>query len=67
LIPRGCICSARQNQVDESVAGGLELDQLARARVRMDTGYASTCVRTAVQSLLNVAGASAFSGANDLH
>ncbi len=33
---------------------------LERARVRMDVGYATTCLREAVQSLLTVSGAGSF-------
>jgi 3-hydroxy-9,10-secoandrosta-1,3,5(10)-triene-9,17-dione monooxygenase len=52
------------DQVDEAVATGTELDMTTRARVRMDSGYASKCLRDAVHLLLSVGGASTFSRTN---
>jgi 3-hydroxy-9,10-secoandrosta-1,3,5(10)-triene-9,17-dione monooxygenase len=41
-----------------------QLDMTTRARVRMDSGYASKCLRDAVHLLLSVGGASTFSRTN---
>ncbi|MDT7771692.1 MAG: hypothetical protein QOC67_616, partial [Pseudonocardiales bacterium] len=41
-----------------------QLDMTTRARVRMDSGYASKCLRDAVHLLLSVGGASTFARTN---
>ncbi|HTF50109.1 MAG TPA: acyl-CoA dehydrogenase family protein [Pseudonocardia sp.] len=52
------------HQVDEAATTAAELDITTRARVRMDAGYASKCLREAVHLLLSVSGASTFSRIN---
>ncbi|MER6165517.1 acyl-CoA dehydrogenase family protein [Streptomyces violaceorubidus] len=49
--------------VDEAADAGTALDPVDRARVRMDVGHASVCLRDAVQLLLSVNGAGGFSRA----
>ncbi|MFE7750257.1 acyl-CoA dehydrogenase family protein [Streptomyces sp. NPDC057428] len=49
--------------VDAAAASSAAPTLLERARVRMDVGHASTCLRQAVQLLLTVNGASGFSRA----
>lgn len=44
-----------------AAASGITPTLLERARVRMDAGHASACLRQAVQSLLTVSGAGSFS------
>jgi alkylation response protein AidB-like acyl-CoA dehydrogenase len=51
-------------RVDELAATGAEFDLNTRARVRMDAGYATRCLRDAVHLLLSVGGAGSFSRAN---
>jgi 3-hydroxy-9,10-secoandrosta-1,3,5(10)-triene-9,17-dione monooxygenase len=46
-----------------AAASGSTPDLLERARVRMDIGHASGCLREAVQLLLTISGASSFSRA----
>lgn len=46
--------------VDAAAASDTTSDLVDRARVRMDTAYASTCLREAVQLLLTVNGAGSF-------
>jgi 3-hydroxy-9,10-secoandrosta-1,3,5(10)-triene-9,17-dione monooxygenase len=52
------------NWADAVVEGGAELDEVARARLRMDAGYASKALRTAADLLVNVGGASSLSATN---
>lgn len=54
--------SARE--LDHAAATGADIDLTVRARARMDTGHASTCLREAARLLLNVSGASSFSRTN---
>jgi alkylation response protein AidB-like acyl-CoA dehydrogenase len=46
--------------VDRAATEVAEIDMVVRARARMDIGYASKCLRDAVQLLLSVSGASSF-------
>ena len=47
--------------LDTAVVGGADInDPVARARVRMDTGYAARCLREAVGLLMDVSGAGSF-------
>lgn len=52
------------NHVDATIAAGTELEETARARVRMDSGYASKVLREAADLLLSVGGAGSFSATN---
>ncbi|MFJ7495087.1 acyl-CoA dehydrogenase family protein [Streptomyces sp. NPDC097727] len=47
--------------VDDAATAGTALELVDRARVRMDVGHASACLRNAVQQLLTVNGAGSFS------
>ncbi|KOV71671.1 MULTISPECIES: acyl-CoA dehydrogenase family protein [Streptomyces] len=47
--------------IGTAAASGTTPTLLERARVRMDAGHASTCLRQAVQALLTVSGAGSFS------
>ncbi|ATU95383.1 acyl-CoA dehydrogenase family protein [Phyllobacterium zundukense] len=63
---RGAIDSARlhvmraASDIDRSVASGVPMSDLERARVRLDEAVAQKRVREAVDLLLNIGGASAF-------
>lgn len=48
------------NVLGAAMAVGGQPRALARARIRMDSGHASHCLREAVQLLLTVSGASTF-------
>lgn len=57
--------------IDAAVADGAAgtdrvgiTDSVARARVRMDTGYAAKCLREAARLLLSIGGASSFARGN---
>lgn len=52
--------------LDTAVANGVIDDEVARARVRMDMGYAAKCLREAAGLLMGVSGASSFAGRNPL-
>jgi alkylation response protein AidB-like acyl-CoA dehydrogenase len=52
--------------LDRAAAGQTPLEPTARARVRMDIGHATACLRQAVHLLLNVAGGSAFASVNPI-
>ncbi|MER5216854.1 acyl-CoA dehydrogenase family protein [Streptomyces sp. NPDC002838] len=53
-------------QIDQAAAEGRALDVTERLRVRMDTGYAITRARQAIDLLLDVNGASSFAESNPL-
>jgi 3-hydroxy-9,10-secoandrosta-1,3,5(10)-triene-9,17-dione monooxygenase len=53
--------------LDTAVVGGADInDPVARARVRMDTGYAARCLREAAGLLMDVSGAGSFARSNPL-
>ncbi|MEU6745941.1 acyl-CoA dehydrogenase family protein [Spirillospora sp. NPDC046719] len=52
--------------IDQAAAQGRPLDVTERLRVRMDTGYAITRARQAIDLLLDVNGASSFAESNPL-
>nr|WP_237556359.1 acyl-CoA dehydrogenase family protein [Streptomyces sp. SID5914] len=52
--------------IDQAAAEGRHLDVTERLRVRMDTGYAVTRVREAIELLLDANGASSFAESNPL-
>lgn len=52
--------------IDQAAAEGRPLDVVQRLRVRMDTGYAITRVREALELLLDANGASSFAESNPL-
>jgi 3-hydroxy-9,10-secoandrosta-1,3,5(10)-triene-9,17-dione monooxygenase len=54
------------DMLDATAASGGAVDPLARARVRMDAGHASACLRSAMELLLTVGGASSMAVVNPL-
>ena len=54
------------DMLDATAAAGGALEPLGRARVRMDAGYASACLRSAMELLLTVGGAAGMAVANPL-
>ncbi|MEV4177952.1 acyl-CoA dehydrogenase family protein [Nonomuraea sp. NPDC049709] len=52
--------------IDTAAADGRSLDLTERMRVRMDTGYAVSCARRAIDLLIDVNGASSFAEKNPL-
>lgn len=52
--------------IDGAAARGEYLDFLTRARVRADTGYVSSCVREAVDTLVSAHGGSSFAESSAL-
>jgi 3-hydroxy-9,10-secoandrosta-1,3,5(10)-triene-9,17-dione monooxygenase len=52
--------------LDATAAAGGAFEPLVRARVRMDAGYASACLRSAMELLMTVGGASGMAVANPL-
>lgn len=52
--------------LDATAAAGGVFEPLVRARVRMDAGYASACLRSAMELLLTVGGAAGMAVANPL-
>ena len=67
LIDSARLHLARSADVlDQHSRRGVFPDELTRARVRMDTGYAAECCRRAMDLLMNVGGAGAFAQVNPL-
>ncbi|MFC4948420.1 acyl-CoA dehydrogenase family protein [Pseudonocardia sp. GCM10023141] len=60
LMRRACA------DVDAAAAGGVQLDRLTRARVRMDTGVIGELVKDGLDRLMTANGASSFADANVL-
>lgn len=60
LMRRACA------DVDAAAARGIQLDQLTRARVRMDTGMIGELVKDGLDRLMTANGASSFAEANVL-
>jgi alkylation response protein AidB-like acyl-CoA dehydrogenase len=54
------------DMLDATAASGEAFEPLKRARVRMDAGHASTCLRSAMDLLLTVGGAASMAVANPL-
>jgi 3-hydroxy-9,10-secoandrosta-1,3,5(10)-triene-9,17-dione monooxygenase len=52
--------------LDATAAAGGAFEPLGRARVRMDAGYASACLRSAMELLLTAGGAAGMAVANPL-
>jgi hypothetical protein len=52
--------------LEAAAAAGGTFDLLSRARVRLDTGNASTCLRSAKELLLTVGGAASMAVANSV-
>jgi 3-hydroxy-9,10-secoandrosta-1,3,5(10)-triene-9,17-dione monooxygenase len=52
------------DMLDTTAAAGGTLDPVSRARVRMDAGHASKCLRAAMELLLTVGGATSVAVAN---
>ncbi|OZM76192.1 oxidoreductase [Pseudonocardia sp. MH-G8] len=60
LMRRACA------DVDGAAAGGVQLDRLTRARVRMDTGIIGELVKDGIDKLMTANGASSFADGNVL-
>lgn len=54
------------DMLDATAGAGGTLDPLSRARVRMDAGHASTCLRSAMELLLTVGGSTGLAVANPI-
>ncbi|GLE51050.1 hypothetical protein ATCCBAA256_06360 [Mycobacterium montefiorense] len=67
-----CIDTARlhvyrsANMLDATAAAGESFDPVDRARVRMDAGHASACLRAAMGLLLGVAGAASMAASSPI-
>jgi 3-hydroxy-9,10-secoandrosta-1,3,5(10)-triene-9,17-dione monooxygenase len=54
------------DEISDAARAGTDFDFTARAKLRMDIGYAMRCCRNAVDLLLSVQGASAFAETNPI-